>query len=457
VPGALSTGLAGGHKARMRQLALFLLALLLVAAAPPKRTVYRHAALIDGTGAPLRRDMAVVVAGERIVAVVPDRRLTPGLLSGARVVDLSGRILLPGLIDSHQHIATPPDRPKALAVLRRQLYSGVTAIRDMADDVREVRALDALGRSGAIPAPDIVYPALVAGPSFFADPRVAAASRGYAPGTAPWMQAIDERTDVPAAIARARGTGATALKIYANLPAGLVSRLAAEAHRRGLAVWAHGMVFPATPEEVVAAGPDTVSHVNYLAYQAMAKRPASYQARFPIDYALFAHGDNAAMAALLQDMRRRGVILDATIRVYAEREKEAARKGEAPHGATDLAKHLVNQAHRAGVPISAGTDGESPREAPYPALFDEIELLGGAGLPPLEVIRAATLAGARTMRRERVMGSIAPGKLANLVVLEKDPLASLVNMRSVLLTVKRGREYPRADFRPIAAGEMKDD
>jgi imidazolonepropionase-like amidohydrolase len=442
----------------MRAFALLLASLLLAAGGPaPQRTIYRHAALIDGTGAPLRRDMAVVVEGRRIAAVVPDSALTRRRREGARVVDLSGRYLLPGLIDSHQHIATPPERTKALALLRRQLYSGVTAIRDMADDVREVRALQALSRSGAIAAPDISYPALVAGPSFFADPRIAAASKGFAPGTAPWMQAIDDKTDIPAAIARARGTGAIALKIYANLSADLVRRLTAEAHRQGLAVWSHGMVFPATPAEVVAAGPDTVSHINYLAYQAMARRPQSYQDRFPIDYALFANGDTPAMAALFRDMRRRGVILDVTIRVYAEREKQAIAKGEAPHGATGLAQRLVNQAWREGVAISAGTDGDSPRAAAYPSLFDEIELLGGAGLPPLQVIRAATLTGARTLRQDRETGSIAVGKRADLVVLEKNPLESLANMRSVTLTVKDGREYRRADYRPIAPEEMKDD
>jgi imidazolonepropionase-like amidohydrolase len=102
----------------MRILGLLLASLLALAAAPVPagRTVYRHAALIDGTGAPLRRDVAVVVAGERIVAVVPDGTLTPRQLRGARVVDLSGKYLLPGLIDSHQHIATPPERAKALAL-----------------------------------------------------------------------------------------------------------------------------------------------------------------------------------------------------------------------------------------------------------------------------------------------------------------------------------------------------
>ena len=92
--------------------------------APPaagKRVVYRHANLIDGTGAPLRADMAVLVDGDTIRAVLPDSQLSPGQLQGAESVDLGGRYLLPGLIDSHEHVATPPNRRAAEAWLRRDL------------------------------------------------------------------------------------------------------------------------------------------------------------------------------------------------------------------------------------------------------------------------------------------------------------------------------------------------
>ncbi|MEA3033015.1 MAG: hypothetical protein QOH86_1031 [Sphingomonadales bacterium] len=430
---------------------------LLPGAAPPSRTIYRHAVLIDGTGAPPRPDMAVVIEGERIASVLPDRSLTRRRLDGARIVDLAGRYLLPGLIDSHVHLATPPDRPRALAVLRRDLYGGVTAVRDMADDLREVRVLAGMARSGAVPAPDIFYAALVAGPSFFADPRTQAAARGEAPGKAPWMQAVGPGADLGAIVSAARGTGATALKIYADLDGPTVAALAGEAHRQGLKVWTHAMVFPATPAEVVAAGPDSVSHVCYLAYQAMARRPDSYQHRFPVEAALFEGGDNDAMARLFGAMRRRGIILDATLYVYPAAERAERTRGKPPLCTQALALRLANQAWRSGVAISAGTDAEAPRRSAWPALIEEMELLGEAGLPPLEVIEAATLTGARAAGRERDMGSVAPGKLANLVVFARNPAQSLANLRSVVMIVKRGREYERVDYRPIAPAEMNDD
>ena len=436
------------------RLALLVSGSLLVAAAPFEpphagmRTIYRHAALIDGTGRPLERDMAVVTDGERIAAVVPDRSLTPAQLAGAKQVDLTGRYLLPGYIDSHQHLATPPNRREAEARLRRDIYSGITATRDMADDLRQIADITRAARVGEIASPDINYAALMAGPSFFDDPRTQAIAQGAIAGHVPWEQAIDHSTDMPLAVARAKGTYATAVKIYANLPGDLVARITTEAHRQGMKAWAHGMVFPATPQQVVDAGVDTVSHTCYLAYQAMAKRPDSYQHRFPIDASLFVR-DNPVLASLYADMRRRGTILDATVHVYREVEAAAREQHQPPLCTVALAGKLTNQAYRAGVPISTGTDGDNPIGDPWPSLFDEFQLLhDAAGLPPMAVIKAATLTGAKAMGDEADMGTVTPGKLANLVILANDPLEDVRNMRSVVLTVKRGRLFPRANYKP---------
>ena len=422
-----------------------------------ERVVYRNATLIDGTGARPRRAMAVITNGERIEAVLPATRLTLALTANAHLVDLTGRFLLPGLIDSHQHLATPPNPRAAAAQLRRHVYHGVTAIRIMADDLRTIAELDREARAGEIPGPDLYFAALVAGRSFFTDPRTRAVSAGYTPGEAPWAQAIDANTDIPLAVARARGTGAVALKIYADLPPDLVRRLADEAHRQGLRVWAHGMVFPATPAEVLAARPDVVSHTCYLAYQAMARRPQTYRERFPLDASLFAGGDNPAMAALFRTMRERAILLDPTLRVYHVAESLATPE-RPPYCTLDVAARLTAQAHRAGVLMSAGTDTQSPAADPWPSLFDEIELLvHRAGLTPLEAIRAATQIGAMTLGQSDNLGVVAPGRIADLVILERDPVADVANLRSVLFTVKSGRRFDRADYRPIAPDEADDD
>ena len=414
--------------------------------APPAHkspTVYRHATLIDGTGAPAKPDMAVITDGERIAAVVPDASLMEAQLQGAKQVDLTGKFLLPGLIDTHQHFATPPDRAEAEARLRRDIYSGITATRDMADDLRQMGDIARQARVGEIASPDIYYAALMAGPSFFIDPRTQAIAQGAIAGQVPWEQAIDESTDMPLAVARAKGTNATAVKIYANLPGDIVAKITSEAHRQGMRVWAHGMVFPATPFDVVDAGVDSVSHSCYLAYQAMDRRPESYQQRFPLAASLFRR-DNAVMAKLFADMVERGTVLDATLHVYREVEAAAKEQGKPPLCTVALAGKLTNQAYRAGVTISAGTDGDTDAGDPWPALFDELELLNhSAGLPPSAVVKAATLNGAKAAGQEQEMGTIAVGKLANLVVLTANPLEDVKNFRTVVLTVKRGRAFQR--------------
>ncbi|MBO9716065.1 MAG: amidohydrolase family protein [Pseudoxanthomonas sp.] len=418
----------------------------------PPRTVYRDAVLIDGTGAPARPGTSIVVEGELIVAVLPDAQADA---RGAQVVDLHGQYVVPGLIDTHVHLATPPDAAAAQATLRRQVYSGVTAVRSMADDTRSVGELARQALVGEIPAPDIHYAALMAGPGFFQDPRTIAVTRGRTPGRTPWMQAIDERTDLVLAVAMARGTSADGIKLYADMPGPLLAKITTEAHRQGIPVWAHAAVFPAMPADVVAAGVDVVSHSCPLAYQASPRKPASYHERIPVDESVFADGKMpAAITGLFATMAARGIILDATNLVYLRHVEEYARekKGAPPRCSAGLTLRLTAQAFSQGVAISSGTDGDNPDDAPFPSLHDELELLAGpVGMPPMEVIRAATATAARALGQERSMGTIEPGKLANLVVLAQDPLAGIDHLRSVTETVKRGVRYPRSAFKAGAA------
>ncbi|HEY0650488.1 amidohydrolase family protein [Phenylobacterium sp.] len=426
------------------------LAVLAVAGPAVAETVlYRNATLIDGTGAPPRPGTSVLVDGEKIAEVRPAAQLAAP--PGARVVDLTGKVLLPGLIDSHEHLATPPNRRRAEASLRRDLYGGVTLVRDMADDLRAVAELARASRKGEIPAPDIRYAALMAGPSFFADPRTISVSYGYTPGKTPWMQAVDETTDLREAVTLARGTSASAIKIYANLPAGLVRKIAAEAHRQGLQVWAHTAVYPATPAEVAAARPDAMSHACSLGH-AVAGTPASYQSRTPMDAAPFLAADNPTVGALLQQMKAAGIVLDATTSIYGQR-RPGGRPGLCS-GA--MSEALTRQAFKAGVTISAGTDWVAPYDDPWPTLHKEMAALARAGLPLGEVIKAATLNGARAAGAEAETGSIQVGKLANLIVLAKDPTADLANLQTLELTIKRGREYRRADFVPLTKADLQE-
>jgi imidazolonepropionase-like amidohydrolase len=411
---------------------------------------YTNVTLIDGTGAQPRPHMSITITGERIDSV------GPAVPPGKDVIDMNGATAIPGLINTHVHLATAPGLGYAQAILRRDLYAGITAVRDMAGDTRELGYLSRATRIGETPGPDIYYAALMAGPDFFKDPRtVASTAGGLVPGETPWMRAVTQATDLPLAVAEAKGTAATAIKIYADLPAPLVDAITAEAHRQHLMVWAHAAVFPASPREVVDAKVDVVSHACMLGYQASEKMPQAYHHRASVEADKF-DGPNAALDDLLADMKARGTILDATLYVYMllDKEKDA---NPPPYCTLALAQKLTAAAHRAGVAVSAGTDAETDWKDRAPALPDELGLLvHGAGFSPMDAIRSATAIAARTIGQDRDMGTLEPGKLANVVFLSKDPLADIANLKSVTLTLKRGKPFAPKDYIPITAAEAKD-
>ena len=446
---------------RMRTALLALLASGAVGAAgaaEPGRVLYRGATLIDGTGAPARADMAILTDGERIERVAPTAELAPP--PGARIVDVSGLYVTPGLINSHEHLATPPNRRFAEAMMRRDLYGGITAMRDMADDLRAVADLARAARVGEIAGPDIYYAALMAGPEFFDDPRTHATTAGETAGAVPWMQAITDKTDLVLAVALARGTGATAIKLYADLPGETVAAITREAHRQGIQVWAHAAVFPSTPQQGIEAGVDAVSHVCMLAYQVSETMPHAYHHRAGVEEARFKDGDNPVVGGLFEAMKARGTVLDATLLVYQDMAKDHAAhpSGPTPYCSDSLAERLAGQAYRDGVLISAGTDGFSPQADPWPALQDEMEIMQDkAGMKPADVVRSATQVGAISLHKQDQMGTIVPGKLANLVFVAKDPDVDVRAFRSVVLTVKRGAQFWRKDYRPVTQGEMGPD
>jgi imidazolonepropionase-like amidohydrolase len=420
----------------------------------PKLTIYIGATLIDGTGAAPKTGMAIVVDGEHVRDIVPDKDAP---VNGETVIDAHDLYVLPGLIDSHVHLATQPNRPFAEALLRRDVYSGVTAVRDMAGDARQLADLSRAARVAEMPSPDIYYAALMAGPEFFKDPRTHAASQGAVAGDVPWLRAVTDDTDMHLAIAEAHGTGATGIKIYADLPGSLVQRITEEAHSQNMIVWAHASVFPASPRDVVDSGVDVVSHACMLGYQVSNPIPGAYHNRAPVDAAKLA-GDNPQIDALLTDMKKRGTILDATLYVYEDMWKDVNPKSP-PYCSLELAEKLAAEAHRAGVPISTGTDSPGDWQDPYPSLFGELSLLvHHAGFTPMDAIVASAKIGTATINQPMEMGTIEHGKLANLMFTSKNPLDDIENLKSVVMTVKRGKLYRRSDYRPItkdeAQGEM---
>lgn len=236
----------------------------------------------------------------------------------------------------------------------------------------------------------------------------------------------------------------------------LASTIIAEAHRQHTLVWAHATLFPAKPSDLVTAGVDAISHACLLVHETEQSVPHWPVTPQTIALDQFRDGNNPVLARLFAEMAKRGTILDATVWTYGSLVPASASVSQ---GKCDeaIGAAITGQAYRAGVPISAGTDNVTLENDPWPDLFHEIDDLAvRAGMPMSAVLSSATLIGARAAGQQRETGSIEPGKLANMVVLARDPLAGTPNLRSVVMTVKRGRVYPRNAFKPLRKGDITD-
>lgn len=429
----------------MRRCLLAGIALLLAHAAPlaAQIIVLNGATVIDGTGAAPQPNTTIVIAAGAIAAIYPTgTRIPPG---GADIIDARGKFIIPGLIDSHVHLVTDPattdPRDVVIKRLRQALYGGVTAVRDMAGDVRMIADLKRAAVAGEIKAPDIYYSALWAGPLFFTDPRTIAMAKGLTPGSVPWAFAVTDTVNIPLAVARANGSGATGIKIYTFVPPPLYARIAGEAHRQGLRVWSHAHVRPSAPIDVVTAGTDVISHADLLIC-------VLHACTTPPDVTTYRKADatDPKLLQVYQRMRSNGAMLDATLFVFHTlAKKEGLPKDQRARllAREEFGAAVTRAAHAAGVEIVAGTDsiGDGDLEK-LPNIHYELELLvTKSGLTPLAAIRAATLAGARALGLAETRGSIAVGKVGDLVVLDADPSIDINNTRAIRYVVHRGRIY----------------
>jgi len=429
----------------LRRIILLTLVLALAAAAQPSGgsaplLVLNDANLIDGTGATAKPHARITIAGERIATV--EFAPTTSIQPGAVVWNLRGMTVIPGLIDAHVHLTSGPGNDAQIAhMLEFGLLGGVTSVRDMGGDDIVLAALAKSSQEVNQASPRIYYSTLVAGPQWFADPRPKAVSHGQAPGEAPWMRALTPESDIPAIIASGKATGATGLKIYADLPASLVARVTAEAHRQGLRVWSHSAIFPAKPSEVVAAGVDVVSHSVYLGAEGMEPPVPSYEAArrgLGIDYSKSpVTGD--AITHLLELMKAKGVQLDETLFVTDAGKRTAGD----PIWLWTIA--VTRRAHELGVALVAGTDSfGNPARDSAPNIHREMQMLvDNCGLTPLEAISAATYQGARAIGAEQSYGTAAAGRMADLVILREDPSSDIRRTTGIVAVVKGGVIYQR--------------
>jgi imidazolonepropionase-like amidohydrolase len=357
-------------------------------------------------------------------------------------IDVHGQTLLPGLWDLHTHLV----RRDGLLLIA----AGVTSVRNMGSSHMEETAKQ-FAEGSAIGPRELFVGVL----------------DGHGPFAAPTPLLVDDEAAVRQAIARLAAAGYVQAKVYNSFKPALVPAFIDEAHKRGLRTSGHvpdGM----KALDLVRAGVDELQHA-YMVLLQFVKEPAekSPLSRFAAFAAQAGKIDFAApeVRALVAELARRHVAVDLTL--VSGEQLLTARDGEISPVYAAIAARLPLQARRqlegaglawspdafaatltlartlwhAGVPLAFGTD-----ERLYGfSLERELQLWVQAGIPATEVLYSATLGAAKLMHRDGELGSVAAGKLADLLIVDGDPTADMAAMRRVRLVCKGGRLYdPRA-------------
>lgn len=379
------------------------------------------ATLIDGRGGAPVPDAVVVVRGERITGAGP--RVAVAIPPGAEVIRMDGAFVLPGLIDAHFHIDGDDGLPALF------LAHGVTSVRDPG---QWIEAYDA-ARGGTAPVPRL----FLTGPHLDSPPPAYPAD----------SYLVRDRAEAHAAATRLIADGASALKVYFRLPLDLIHEVVSVAHARGVPVTAHLEIVDAG--DALRAGVDGVEHVTSFGTnlsptreaekyrQAVvanndARRDGRYQMWGKID------PDGARARALINLLIERGTFVSPTLAIYERRAGDRETTEAHVAGFKNMLA-FTGRAHRAGVRVVVGSHSAVPHAARGWAYQREMELLVEAGLTPLQAITAGTLENARFFRVADRLGSVEPGKLADLVIVEDDPLSDIRRMRRVKRVMLNGR------------------
>ncbi len=413
---------------------------------PAGALVIRGARLFDPETRTVRPGTTVVVSGNRVQTVGSDGEVP--IPPGAEVVEARGRMLLPGLWDMHRHF-TDIDGILSMA-------AGVTTGRDMANDTDYLLGLKRKWDAGEAIGPRVVMAGVIDGPG---------------PYVSPTKVLADTEEKARAAVDRYAELGFAQIKIYNSLDPKLVPAIVAEAHGHGLRVSGHipnGM----TAEQAVREGFDEIQHVNFLFLNFLPGVDTRTPARMAAvaEHAAEIDLSSEPVRAFLRLLKERHTVVDPTVNVFEDgftgrpgqvRPSLApvadrlpyqvlrnlpstslpVQKGQEQrfHDSYQACLAMVKALYDEGIPIVAGTDSIAGF-----VLHRELEDYVQAGIPAPEVLRIATLGGARVMKLDKDLGRVAPGKLADLILVDGDPTLRISDIRRVTFVMKDGVVYDPA-------------
>ena len=422
---------------------------------PGHPVAIEHVRVFDSEQATTREDQTVVIEGEHIVQAGAAASIQAP--KDAEHIDGRGKTLLPGLFDMHAH-AQPLDGLLNIA-------SGVTSVRDMGNGIEELQRLEKQWQSGTAIGPRVWKCGFI---------------DGHGPFQAPTGLYADTAEEAQAAVNRYADLGYIQIKLYSSLKPEFVPGIAKTAHERGMRLSGHvpnGMI----ATQFVEAGADELQHINFIFLNFLASQVKD--TRTPERFT--AVGANAAKLDLdskpvkdfIELLQKHHTTVDVTLATFES--MFTGRPGVASPDFAPVLSWLPAQVQRgaysgglpvtsendqlykdsyaamlrmtkrmydAGIPILAGTDALAGL-----MLHRELELEVKAGIPPAKALQIATFNAAGVLKQGKDLGSIGPGKLADLVLVEGNPAEKISDIRRCRLVMKNGVLF-KSDAVYAAAG-----
>ena len=431
----------------------------------------RHASIVDVANGRIAADQAIAVREGRIVATGRDRTVASRFMA-VQSIEARGKFVMPGLWDMHVHFGGGSELiEENKALLPIYVAYGVTTVRDAAADLSS----SVLRWRGDVAAGTLLGPTI-----FTSGPKL----EGYKPL---WKGTIEVGTpaEVDAALDQLQAMKVDFVKITDNtLKPDIFLYAVKTSKARGLKTSAH-TPYALTIEQAAKAGLSSVEHLDYLI-----KAGSPQEAAVGTDYAAgkLSYGeasdrfveafDPAYAARIYRRLAKIGIYVTPTLnmsrilayldrddhskdpalaligpglrKTYEWRVERAAKATPAQiaarHKGYELSTRVLPMLRDAGIPILAGTDAGYLNSFNYPGqgLHDEIELYVRSGLTPREALASATLTGPVFLGRSRDYGAVERGKIADILILDSNPLKDVAATRAIHAVVLKGRLLDRA-------------
>jgi hypothetical protein len=440
--------------------------------------VFNHVTVIDMTGSPPKADMTVVVAGNRIAAL--GKTGTVRVPKGAEVVDATGEYLIPGLWDMHVHVFAKRSQEKYDFPLL--IANGVTSIREMWTAVDQMPQVN-LWRKEFYEHPGTL-------------PRFAAVGTlvDGLPKTWKDSETVSTADEARLMVGKLKAGGVDFFKVYENLSREAYFAIAAEARKQHLPFAGH-VPYSILWREASDAGQRSIEHLTGIGFhigndcstiEVMAKKAlpeaiATGSAGVPFIKQDLELCDEKKAFALFQHLAKNGtwqvptLIYQKTMNTDAEILYRDERLKYIPGGKETFrgdywgqdrrtpaqrdslrmklqrSLRVIRMMHRAGVKFMAGTDAGNPYIYPGFSLHEELALFVKAGFTPMEALQTATRNPAKFLGMLDSLGTIEKGKLADLVLLEANPLDNISNTQHINAVVVNGRYLSKETLRKMLA------